>query len=365
MTNPAAAPRNGPALIEVDALTTFTSALLQAAGMEAEKADIVAEVIVEGDLIGHHTHGVSMVPTYLSDLRDGRMTGRGDIEIIHRHGACATWDGKRLPGHWLIRRALEEACAFVAEHGVATVAIFNSQHTGALAAYLRRVTEHGLVGIVQSSNPAGSRMAPFGGTVPLFTPNPLAAGFPTHGDPVIIDISASITTTTMTQTLARRGERFPEAWALTADGHPTDDPQEVVHRGGSLLPLGGNLKGHKGYGLAIIVEMLTQGLSGFGRADRPTGTAQSIFVQVIDPEAFGGRDNFLRQSTFMAEACRATPPGPGVTQVRVPGDSAAGHRRAALSKGVPVSAEVLAGLVTWAEELGVQSIDEPNRRPPA
>lgn len=339
--------------VDVTTLTSFTAGLLGAAGMDAAKAEVVAEVVVEGDLIGHATHGVSMVPTYLDDLREGRMTGAGAIEVVHEHGACSTWNGNLLPGHWLIRAALDRACASVAAHGVATVAIFNSQHTGALAAYLRRVTELGFVGIIQSSNPGGSRMAPFGGTAPLFTPNPIAAGFPTRGDPIIVDISASITTTTMTRTLARRGERFPEPWALTAQGDPTDDPREVVERQGSLLPLGGSLKGHKGYGLAIMVELLTQGLSGFGRADGPSGTAQSAFVQVIDPDAFGGRESFVRQSTWLAQACRANPPAPGVAEVRVPGDNAARHRRAALADGVPVSDEALAELRTWAHELGV------------
>lgn len=364
MNKPVPEADNGNAPVHVETLTTFASALLRAAGLDADKADIVAEVVVEGDLIGHTTHGTSMIPTYLSELRAGRMAGRGDIEVIHEHGACVTWNGKRLPGHWLIRMALDTAYARVAEHGVATVSICNSQHTGALAAYLRSVTERGLVGIIQSSNPAASRMAPFGGTVPLFTPNPLAAGFPTSGDPIIVDISSSITTTTMTQTLARRGERYPEPWAITAQGELTDDPREVVERSGSLLPLGGSLKGHKGYGLAIIVELLTQGLSGYGRADRPTETAQSVFVQVIDPEAFGGRDQFLRQSSWLAEACRANPPAPGVSEVRVPGDSAARHRRAALAGGVPVSAETRAELDAWARDLGIaplQGIPLPKR----
>jgi L-lactate dehydrogenase len=330
---------------------------LEAAGLDAGKAEAVAEIAVEADLMGHDTHGVSMIPTYVGDIRAGLMQGSGTYDVLGDLGACFTWNGNRLPGHWLIRQALDQACCRAGELGVVTGVINNSQHTGALATYLRPVTEQGLVVIIQSSNPAGSRMAPFGGTEPLFTPNPLAAGFPTDGDPVMVDISCSITTTTMTRTLAARGERFPEPWAITAAGAPTDDPVEVVSRDGSLLPLGGPLKGHKGYGLALVVELLTQGLSGYGRADSPTGTAQSLFVQVLDPAAFGGREAFLRQSSWIADACRANRPPVGGPPVRLPGEKAAKLRRQALAEGVPVSVETIAALKVLASELGVAEID--------
>ena len=196
-------------------------------------------------------------------------------------------------------------------------------------------------------------MAPFGGTSPVLTPNPLAIGFPTGGDPILIDLSASITTTTLTRTLAARGERYPEQWALTAAGEPTDDPREVTERGGTLLPLGGTHKGYKGFGLALMVDVLTQGLADFGREDPPAPMSLAVFVQVIDPDAFGGRAAFVRRAGFVADACRAVPPVPGVSGVRVPGDGAARARRAALEHGVPVDAAVLDRLAGRAAGLGV------------
>jgi L-lactate dehydrogenase len=196
-------------------------------------------------------------------------------------------------------------------------------------------------------------MAPFGGTSPVLTPNPLAIGFPTGADPILIDLSASITTTTMTRALAARGERYPEKWALTAAGTPTDDPREVTERGGTLLPLGGTHKGYKGFGLALMVDVLTQGLADFGREDPPAPMSLAVFVQVIDPGAFGGRAGFARRAGFVADACRAAPPAPGVPGVRVPGDGAARSRRAALRDGVPVDAAVINGLAARAARLGI------------
>jgi len=348
--------------VEAGRLRAGIAGLFAAAGMDADKAAIVAEMLVEADMIGHGTHGTGLVAGYLDALASGEMSGTGDVSVLSDRGACVTWRGNRLPGAWLVREALDLACERAPHFGVVTVAIGGSHHTGALAAYLRSVAEKGLIGEICCSTASAARMAPFGGTTPVLTPNPLAIGFPTEGDPILIDLSASITTTTMTRTLAARGERYPGAWALTAEGLPTDDPREVTERGGTLLPLGGVEKGHKGFGLALLVDVLSQGLADFGRADPPAPMSLAVFVQVIDPDAFGGRAAFARRAGFTAAACRAAPPVPGVAAVRVPGDGAMRSRRRALAEGVPIDADVLAALAARADALGA---DWPSGRPAA
>lgn len=338
--------------VDPAALRDGLAGLFAAAGMDAAKAAVVAEMLVEADLIGHATHGTGLAAGYLDALASGEMNGSGSYDVVADRGACVTWAGNRLPGAWLLREALELACERAPRFGVVTVAIGGSHHTGALAAYLRRVTERGLVAEICCSTTSAARMAPFGGTTPVLTPNPLAVGLPTEGDPILIDVSASITTTTMTRTLAARGERYPDRWALTAAGEPTDDPREVTERGGTLLPLGGADKGHKGFGLALMVDVLSQGLADFGRADPPAPMSLAVFAQVIDPDAFGGRAAFAARAGFVADACRASPPAPGVAAVRVPGDGAARNRRAALAEGVPVDDAVLATLAERAARLG-------------
>ncbi len=342
-------------LIDRAALTTFAERILMGAGMEVDKAEATAAVLVEGDMIGHETHGVSLLHWYVEALEDGSLAKAGSYEVVNDRGAAFVWDGKSLPGAWLLTKAIDQACERVRDHGVVTAAIRNCHHTCALSAFMRRVTEHGLIVQISVSHPAASRVAPYGGTRPLLTPNPMAAGFPTSDDPILIDVSASITTTTMTQTLAKAGQKFPEAWAFTAEGEPTDDPREVTERGGTMMPLGGQLKGHKGFGLGLIVELLGQGLSGKGRANTPPGVfSQSAFLQVIDPAFFAGLDAFTAQSDFLAAACRSNPPaswnnGP----VRMPGDSAARKRRLALNEGVPVGDVPWEKLCKHAEIFGV------------
>jgi LDH2 family malate/lactate/ureidoglycolate dehydrogenase len=207
---------------------------------------------------------------------------------------------------------------------------------------------------IASSDPAVASVAPFGGRTAVFTPDPIAIGIPTDGDPILIDMSASITTNGMSDRLRREGKPFPGKWALDATGTPTADPGALYSSPpGTLLPTGGMDHGHKGYGLALMIEALTQGLSGFGRADVPTGWGASVFVQAIDPVAFGGIDAFRRQTGWTAAACRAASPVPGVDAVRLPGQRGIERKRKALAEGVGIYPGIMAALIPHAERLGV------------
>ncbi len=342
--------------INHEILQAHVAALFEAAGMDRDKSTTSAEILVEADMIGHTTHGVGLLPWYLDSLASGELKGSGAFHVVQDRESCITWDGNNLAGPWLVTEAFELACERVKRFGVVTVAIARSHHIGALAAYLRKVTQRGYIAELSCSTASQARVAPFGGTKAQFTPDPVAYGFPTDGDPILIDISSSITTTTMTRELAAKGERFPEAWALTAEGMPTEDPIAVTENGGTLMPLGGVLKGNKGYGLALAIETLGQGLAGFGRSGQPKGMQLSVFLQVIDPDAFAGRDAFLKEATHLANACRANPPPQGMPPVRVPGDNAAKHRREALAMGVAVDDSVLAKLKAQAARLGMASL---------
>ncbi len=335
-------------------LVGFADALFRAAGLEAEKARTVADILVEGDLLGHTTHGLALAAPYLKAALDGSMTTKGEPRVVSDRGGALCWDGRRLPGPWLVVRAIEAALARVGEHGVAAVAIRESHHIGCLAAYLERATASGRVILLTCSDPSEASVAPFGGLEALFTPDPIALGIPTAGDPILIDMSASITTNGMTARLRDQGRQFPGPWAMTAAGQASDDPHVLATEPpGTLLPTGGKDHGHKGYNLALAIEALSQGLSGHGRADPLTDWGASVYVQVMDPEAFGGAANFLRQTSFMAAACRRNPPAPGVQAVRLPGELSLARKRQAVREGVRLYPGIMAGLRPLAAELGV------------
>lgn len=333
-------------------LRNFAAALFRHAGLEEDKPDVTAEVLVEADLIGHTTHGLALAPRYLQEIGSGSMAVKGEPEIVSDRGACVCWNGRRLPGVWLTSKAVDLALERVGTYGTVTIAIGNSHHLGCLAAYLPRVTEKGYLAIVSSSDPSQKNVAPFGGREPVFTPNPIAVGIPTDGDPVLLDTSASITTNNMGARLVREKRRLPGLWALDAAGRPTDDPT-VLTAGGSILPAGGMDHGHKGYAWALFVEALTQGLAGFGRADEPKGWGACAFVQVVDPDAFGGRAAFVRQTEWLVRACRTSAPRPGIDQVRVPGEHALASKRMALAQGMVPYPGVLDALRPVAEKFGV------------
>jgi LDH2 family malate/lactate/ureidoglycolate dehydrogenase len=335
-------------------LERFVVGLFSATGMDADKAKAVANSLIAADSMGHSTHGLALATWYLEAVASGVMAKTGDMRVVNDRGACITWDGQRLPGSWLISRAIDTALARIEQHGVVTVVIANSHHTGALAVYLPRLTERGLLVQLVCSAPAARGVAPFGGSEPLLSPNPISAGIPTQGDPVLLDISASITTLNSARQLLARGERFPAMWAMDAQGGPTDDPAAVVNGGGSLLPTGGFDHGHKGYGMALLAEALTQGLPGYGRADAPTGTTMGIYLQVTDPAAFGGQQAFTRQSQWLVDACHANKPLPGRPPVRMPGEQAMRKKRQAAEAGVPLGAGVMDAMSAAALAAGLQ-----------
>ena len=337
-----------------DALIRFAAALFRASGLADAPAQAVAEILVEGDLLGHDTHGLALAAPYLEEIEMGAMTREGDPTVLSDLGAVAVWDGNRLPGPWLTRSAVEQACARARRLGIAAVAIRRSHHIACLMAYLKAATDRGLMLLIASSDPSDASVAPFGGLRPLFTPDPLAIGIPTGGDPILIDISSSITTNAMAARLRDGGGRFPGSWAIDAAGRPSDDPAVLTaDPPGTLLPTGGLDHGHKGYALALGVESLTQGLSGHGRADRPSGWGASVLVQAFDPMAFGGADAFLRQTEWLAANCRGNPPRPGVDRVRLPGEKALAMRRRALADGLSLRPEIVEAMRPWAVRFGV------------
>ncbi|SDL51144.1 Malate/lactate/ureidoglycolate dehydrogenase, LDH2 family [Modicisalibacter muralis] len=325
------------ARIAADALQDVCQAALCSVGLAPAYAAIVAETLVEADLLGHSTHGAALLPRYLKELEEGRMARDGEPAVIKDTAASAAWDGHYLPGPVLVRRALDQASERAVRYGIATVAIGRSHHIACLAAYLKRITDRGLIAVIASSSPATRSVAPFGAVEGVYSPDPIAAGYPTEGDPVLIDVSMSITTNSLTSQLASAGEKLAHPWLIDADGNPSDDPSLIGDGCGALLPMGGFDHGHKGFALGLLVEALTSGLAGLGRADEPTRWGASVLVMVIDPKSHGGIESLKRETGFLADACRAASVATGKPAVRLPGERALALRQEQRENGVLLS----------------------------
>jgi L-lactate dehydrogenase len=335
-------------------LLSFGQALLTTAGLTEDRARDVAEVLLEGDLLGHTTHGFALLPLYLDALAENSMEKQGDPAVVADHGTALTWDGRYLPGPWLVRRAIREAQRRLAKQPMLTIVIRRSHHIGCLQAYLKPVTDEGLFILLSCSDPSSHTVTPHGGMAPRFSPNPIAAGIPTNGEPILMDFSTSATANGLCRRMANAGERMPRHWLIDRHGETTDDPGVLYDgRGGSLLPLGGLDLGHKGFALALLVEALTNALGGHGRADKVARWDASVFLQIINPEQFGGRDAFIRETSFLADSCRKTPVRRGKPPVRLPGQAALARRSAQLADGVELHPTILPSLLPWAKRLNV------------
>lgn len=335
-------------------LVAFAGYALAKAGLATRFCRTVASVLVEGDLMGHTTHGLALLPAYLASIEKGGMTLDGDPTIVNERPAAALWDGRLLPGPWLItegfRRAVDKAAVF----GTYTLSIRRSHHTAGLVSYLKPVTDRGMMAILAVSDPTEACVAPFGAAMPVLSTNPIAFGIPGLDGAAAVDISTSETTNGMVNRLRNEGRAFRHEWLISAEGQPSRDPAtRFTTPPGAIMPLGGFANGHKGTGLGMTVEALTHGLSGNGRSRTPEGWQANVFLQVIDPAAFGGVDAFLGENSFLAQAIGNARPVDETRPPRVPGERALSLRARHLKDGVPLSRGIVAGLEEWAERLGL------------
>lgn len=338
-------------------LLSFATRLLLAAGLNRDKSDAVGSILVEGDLLGHSTHGLALLGPYLRELEAGTMQRDGEPDVLQDRPAAVTWDGRRLPGPWLVLQAMAVATERAKLCGTGTVVIRRSHHIACLAAYLKRATDAGLLMFLTCSDANSASVAPFGGLDPVFTPNPLSAGIPTPNPalPILVDISTSATTNGLTNRLHQEGGRLPAPWLIDGHGQPSDDPAVLFNEPkGTILPLGGMDSGHKGYGLSLLVEALTGGLAGQGRADPREGWGATVFLQIIDPAAFGGSDAFLRQTGAIVQQCHASRPAHPGQPVRMPGERGLRLALEQQRSGLQLYPAILPSLESWAHKLGVE-----------
>jgi LDH2 family malate/lactate/ureidoglycolate dehydrogenase len=337
-----------------DALKDVATRLLVRAGLAAEKASVVASVFVEADLLGYATHGLQRLASNLEWIVKGETHANGALTVLTDNGSCQTWDADFLPGPWVTTLAVKEACTRAQTHGIATISIRRAQHIACLAAYLEQATEQGMMLILSASTPSETAVCAHGGLDRIFSCNPLTIGIPTSGTPILIDTSASMSALGPLFRAHRSGDMLPTDCIITSEGSVSRDPAEFVLQDGAILPTGGFDQGYKGFGLCLFIEALSAALTGYGRADLPNdGESNSVFVQVIDPAAFAGREAFFKQVDWLAGACRQSRVLRGAPLVRVPGDRALAMKRDQIANGIALHLSIIEVLHTWTERFGV------------
>ncbi|MFF7710242.1 Ldh family oxidoreductase [Pseudomonas sp. NPDC007930] len=339
----------------VQQLSALVEALFTEAGADAPVARSVATVLLEGELLGHRTHGLNLVARYLQGVLDGELQARAEaLEVVSNGPASGLFDGHYVLGPYAVSEALSFAAQAAARGGVGMAVVRRAGHIGCLAAYLLPYTEQGLLPILYSSDPAARLVSAHGGATPVLTPNPIAAGIPTPGLPILLDVSMSTITLGLLAQCRDRGEALPHPVVVSHSGEVSSDPAAFFSDPpGSILPLGGLEFGHKGFALGLLVEALTSALAGHGRKDHPEHWGASATVLMVDPRAFGGLGAFIEETGYLAQLVKASTPRDPAQPVRLPGHAGLEKRQHAREHGLLLHPAVVAALQGCAQRLGV------------
>lgn len=314
-------------------------------GLPRADAVVVADSLVDADLRGVSSHGVVRVPTYVKGLRDGSINPRPDLRLLFDEGSRALVDGDNGMGQVGSQRAMDEAVARARAHGMGAVGLRASRHCGAMAYWANQALSANCIGIATTN--AGLNMAPTGGRERIVGNNPLAIAVPTNLPwPMVLDMATSVVAGGKLDVAAIRGEKIPLGWATDAAGNPTDDP--VIARKGLLLPVGGP----KGYGLAIMLDVLAGVLTGarFGGGLGPPGSGQFFLALAI--EGFMPVSEFKARMDELIGQLHNSELAPGSERIYVPGEIEHEKADARRRDGIPLEAAIIDQLNTLVGEVG-------------
>lgn len=349
-----------PVRVREDDLVAFAAAVLHGLGVPADRAERAASALVLADLRGVASHGVARLGMYARRIDCGTIDPAADLRVVRESPATLALDAGDGLGLALAPEAMDRAIAKAAATGLAFCTVRNSSHFGIAGAYALQAARAGLGAIAMTN--AGPNVAPTGGVRPMLGTNPIAFGVPVGGGepPLVLDMATSAVALGKIEMARRACSPIPTGWALDESGAATNDPFAARW----LLPLGGlsETGGHKGYGLALMVDVLCGPLAGslwgthlatLQRAESRSGIGHAFMVWRID--AFREPDEFASELRAMLAELRACPPaaGSGVNRVLVPGDPEEAASTANRAAGIPLDPGVAAELRVLGDGLGV------------
>ena len=329
-------------------LRELAARLYERAGGSPEDAAALAEVLVETDLRGVHSHGTRALPRYLKCIAEGQINPRPQIAIVRERAASALLDGDNGLGHFAALRAVEMAVARAREGGIGAVAVRNTNHLGAASMYALRIARETMIGYA-TTNTGGASVSAFGGREPAVANNPLSYAIPSaDGIPIVLDMACGVSSWGKVATYRMYGRPLTPGWCLDAEGNETLDPKTAR----VMLPAAGP----RGYGLAFVVSALTGGLAGgllpIHKRQGMAADASEHFIQAIDISAFTEPNAFLREVASTAADIRRTKPAAGFDRVTLPGELEWENARRWAAEGIPLHRDHVASLREAAASLG-------------
>src|SRR5271169_1225839 len=308
--------------IAAERLTEIGQALFEAAGAPRAEAELVMRHIVAANLVGHDSHGVIQIPTYIERIKVGHIVPGAPWTIVQESPATTVVDGHWGFGYVANERAMRLTIEKAKTGNVAAATVFRQGHIGRVASYTLMAAREGMIGIATAdSGRSPKAVAPFGGREARLGTNPITIAIPSDLDgPLYLDMATSAAAAGKIAVAVARNESVPDGWVIGSDGKPTNDPRQL-RQGGALLPLGGPEGGYKGTGLAVMVEILCGLLTGLGFCVEPTGRHNDgCFMAVFNVAAFRPLNDFKKEVAEFAAYLKATPPSEGSSGVFYPGE---------------------------------------------
>lgn len=341
--------------IDSEHLNAFVQTLWRHAGSTPREAELVAEHLIQANLAGHDSHGVGMIPTYMSSLAQGHLQLNGQINVVRDAGAVLTIDGGKAFGQVAAYQAMEKGIERAQQLGLAAVALNNSHHIGRIGHWAEQCGRAGLISIHFVNVMGDPMVAPFGGSDRRFGTNPFCVIFPRPGKkPLLLDFATSGIAFGKTRVAYNKGQRVAPGYLIDAEGQPTVEPK-VMHEQpyGSLLPFGF----HKGYALATLCEILGGALSGGQTTHDETlqTSNDAIFncmtTLILNPQAFAAPQMQQEAEAFLAWVKES--PQSGEAPIQVPGEWEEANRAERREKGIPVDANTWQQICEAAHKAGV------------
>ena len=337
----------------VSCLKDYCEKLMTARGVAPDCAETVADMLLDAELTGVGTHGVSRLAIYLERVERGLVSRHNEAKILRESPSALAIDAGNSLGAVGAKFAMEACIRKARETGCCFATVKNSNHFGAAAYYTRMAAAQGMIGFCCTNLTA--KIAPHGAAEPFMGTNPISVAVPSGGFPVVLDMTPSVVALGKLILAQKLGRDIPLGWALDRDGKPTTDP--AAGRAGSLIPIGGP----KGSGLALMVEVLSGILSGAGTAthlhdlyefDAPQGVGH--FMGAIDVSRFLEPDAFRAGVSSMAAEIKGLKLAEGANEVLLPGERSARSAAEKAQTGVDVPEAVCAELNALGEAYGMK-----------
>jgi LDH2 family malate/lactate/ureidoglycolate dehydrogenase len=343
------------AIYTADRLRTVATTLFKAAGASDHEATTIAKYSIAANLAGHDSHGVIMLPSYLDRIEKKHIICGAPFEIKQESPTTTVVDGNWGFGYVVAERAMQMTIEKAHKSNVAACTILRQSHVGRVGAYPLLAAQEGMIAIMTAdSGRSPKAVAPFGGAEAKLGTNPISMAIPSDlPGPFCLDMATSAVAAGKIMLAHAKGSPIPEGWVVDKHGKPTTNPADFKD-GGVLMPLGGP-EGHKGYGLAAMVEILSGILPGLGFGVEPTGRHNDgVFMACFKVSALRDLPTFKKEVAEFAAYLKATKPMAGFTEVLYPGEVEYRREQERTKSGIEVEDKTWQVLMDWGKKLGCE-----------